>query len=480
MSSSYIEKKRGSLAKCFEALSTHKAKKNISTSSSTAVCVQKKVEAAIESGSINNDQLPPTPVDRKDHADGASIAPSTDSTNVTQRITGDSEVRATSSAEEVKSTGSHVKTKGPEESARLSTSSEVSNEASAESTVQKASDYISEADIPEEPTKKEVIDSLTAVLTDRQLIWEEFFSGIVTDYAADAVEENLKEDKLSFTHSMEKKGATDRAVYRAENVCNLPVKLILTPLQRGKRLANTFASKLEMQFGPLHAALQVGNVILEWNDSHLVSPYLCDYEDEFHVMKVDMQPHSEWVDYTTRNTPKMKEAAKKLNFSEQIDQIYMVTSKKKEMVDDLIDVIVTYNQHYYYNLFDRNCQHFVIDALEALQVKNPTSFTGGLRDYFKALVEGRTPSIPVRFKTHQDLDAYVTRIKREGHTKDMPQHDLEFILTLYFRFHLESKDRLRKNQKALQEWKCQEVNCQMEELEKLIEMGSLKLHGFRQ
>ena len=66
-------------------------------------------------------------------------------------------------------------------------------------------------------------------------------------------------------------------------------------------------------------------------------------------------------------------------------------------------------------------------------------------------------------------------IKRKGR---MPQHDLEFILTLYFRFHLESKEELRKNHKALEEWKCQEANCQMEELEKFIDMGSLKLHGF--
>ena len=321
------------------------------------------------------------------------------------------------------------------------------------------------------------IDDMIKSLTEPQLMWEEFFSGIVIDAAADAVEENLVEEQLDFTHSMEI--ASNRALHRLENVCNLPLKLILTPLQHGKGLVDRFTSLLEMQFGPLHAALQVGDVILEWNDSHLVRPYLCDYEDEIHVMQVDMQPHSEWVNYTTRNTPKMKEAAEQLDFAEQIDQIYMVTSKKKEMIDALIDVIIRYNKKYHYNSLHRNSQHFVIDALKALQVENPTAFTGGLSDYFKELVKGRTPSIPKQFKTHQDLDAYVIMIKREGHTNDMPQHDLEFILTLYFRFHLESKEELRKNSKALEEWKCQEANCQIKELEQLIEMKSLKIHGFK-
>ena len=224
-----------------------------------------------------------------------------------------------------------IKTKVPEESARLSTSSyesKVSNKVLSKKSLITTWKLVS---LKEKKIKEKVIDHMTAVLTDHQLIWEEFFSGVVTDAVEEKLVEDLKAEKLSFTHSMV-------TVYHP---FNLPLKLILTPLQRGICLANTFASKLEMQFGPLHAALQVGNVILEWNDSHLVSPYLCDYEDEFHVMKVDMQPHSEWVDYTTT------EAAEKLDFTEQIDQIYMVTSKKKEMIDDLIDVIVRYNKHYY-------------------------------------------------------------------------------------------------------------------------------------
>ena len=42
-----------------------------------------------------------------------------------------------------------------------------------------------------------------------------------------------------------------------------------------------------MQFGPLHAALQIGNVILEWNDSSLVIPHYTDPSDP--LLKTDVQ-----------------------------------------------------------------------------------------------------------------------------------------------------------------------------------------------
>lgn len=312
-------------------------------------------------------------------------------------------------------------------------------------------------------------------LIDPQYMWE-FFSGVIIDPAVDAVFENVEEEKADFIVSQEFRQATARSEHRFANVCHLPLKLILIPLKRARGLANTFASLLEMQFGPLHAALQVGNVVLEWNDSSLVRPHLCKYEDQ--VMEVDMQRHSKWVQYTNQHQSEIQRAANELDFTEQIELVYMVTSKKKQLIDALIEVITRYNKLYYYHLINRNCQHFVSDALKALEVEQPTAFTGGLKRYFDKLVKGRTPMIPERFKTHQDLDAYIMQIQRKNLIAKIPQQDLEFLLTLYFRFHLESKKLLGKNPQALEEWKCQEENCQMNALEQVIELDSLQLHGF--
>ena len=174
-------------------------------------------------------------------------------------------------------------------------------------------------------------------------------------------------------------------------------------------MANIFASMLEMRFGPLHAALQVEEVMLKWNDTSPVSPYLCDAEDR--IMELDMQKHSKWVEYTAKHHPKIRKAAQCLDYSEHIELTYKVASEKKNLIDALIAVIIKYNKYYYYNLFDRNCQHFVLDALKALEVNIPKELPGGLREYYTALVKGRTPSVPSKFKTHADLDKYVARSK---------------------------------------------------------------------
>lgn len=317
---------------------------------------------------------------------------------------------------------------------------------------------------------------LAKALLDPQELWKKFFSVCIED-AAEAVEENVGEGTVMPSHMEETHQAQKRGEHRFATVCNFPLKLIFTPLKRGRRMANTFASLLEMQFGPLHAALQVGSVILEWNDSSLVAPYLCDYEDE--IMRLDMQPHSEWVKYTGKHHTKIKTAIDGLDYGQQIELIYKIASEKKRLIDALIGVIIRYNKYYYYNLFDRNCQHFVADALKALEVELPKEFKGGLGGYYKALIKGRTPSVPAQFKKHSDLDLYVMQKRQEGLLVKMPQHDLEYILALYFRFHLEEKTKLKGDQKALENWTCPETRCCAKELEGLINDQSMTIHQFK-
>ena len=317
---------------------------------------------------------------------------------------------------------------------------------------------------------------LATSLIDADQLWVNFFSGL-TDDASDAVEEGVKEMTLEYTHSKEITQAAKRGQRRFSDVCNLPLKLILTPLRRGRKVANAFASLLEMHFGPLHVALQVGNVVLEWNDSSLVTPHLCAFEDQ--VMELDIQPHSEWVTYTAQHHQEMQRAAQELDYSEQIELTYKVSAQKVILIDALIDLIIEYNKHYYYNVFDRNCQHFVLDALRALKVNIPKELPGGLGEYYKTLIKGKNPLIPEEFKTHSDLDEYVMRKSREGVIDSMPQHDLEFLLALYFRFHLESRAKLKNDRLALEAWRCGELQCCMGEVERKIRIESMKIHSFR-
>lgn len=357
------------------------------------------------------------------------------------------------------------------ESQKLNSSLGASIEPEAESQGASAKTQAS-VDTLSESAKSE----LAASLIDPKLLWEDYFSGLIDD-AADAVEENVAEKESELCHSLEVRHARRRGEHRFGDVCNFPLKLIFTPLKRGRGLAKTFASLLEMEFGPLHAALQVGRVVLEWSDNSMVTPYPCDYEDE--VMKLDMQPYSEWVKYTGKHHSEAKKTIEGLDYAGQIELTYKIASEKKRLLDALIEVIIQYNKFHYYNLFDRNCQHFVSDALEALKVELPAEFKGGLGKYYKALIAGKTPSVPSKFKTHSHLDLYIKQKQEDGTITSMPEHDLEFILALYFRFHLESKTKLKKDRKALDEWHCEEEHCRMQDIEGFIELQSMAIHNFK-
>lgn len=306
-----------------------------------------------------------------------------------------------------------------------------------------------------------------------------YFSEITEERAADVIEEKLDEEDPDLLTSLELSKAKERGEHRFAHLCDFPLRVILTPLSRGGLIVSKFAKLLEMQFGPLHASLQVGNVILEWNDSSLVVPHFCKHEDQ--LLQSDFQGLSKWSEFTSKQYDDVRSAVTAADYQKQIDLVYRVTAEKYRQIEALADVIIKYNKIYYYNLFDRNCQHFVADALKALGVENPSQFTGGLRDYFKELKKGRSPSLHSKFASHADLDGYVKEKEQNGEIAKMKQNDLEFLLAQCFRFHVEQKSRLQdSDEKAdLSNWICEEPTCCMQRLEHLIRFETLRIHDFK-
>ena len=304
-----------------------------------------------------------------------------------------------------------------------------------------------------------------------------YFSEIIEECAVDVIDEKLSEEDPNELTSLELSKAHERSEHRFAHLCDLPLKIVLTPLSRGGRIVSRFAQLLEMQFGPLHAALQVGNVVLEWNDSSLVMPHLCNFEDQ--LLQSDVQGFSQWAEFTSQQYDKVRAAVTASDYRKQIELVYHVTAEKHRQIQALVDVIIKYNTTYYYNLFDRNCQHFVSDALKALGVEKPIQFTGGLREYFKALKDGRSPSVLAKFADHAQLDKYVKEKEDNGEMKEMTQNDLEFLLAQCFRFHLEQKSQLQDQNADLSNWVCKESTCCMERLECLIHHETLRIHNFK-
>ena len=307
----------------------------------------------------------------------------------------------------------------------------------------------------------------------------DYFSHLVDHAASVAIEENLSEEKCEFTSTYEESMAKERGEQRFTKLCDLPLKLILTPLCVGGRVVSKFASLLEMQFGPLHAALQVGDVILEWNDSSLLVPHFAEHNDK--LMKTDVRHLTNWVNFTSGEEPSVREAIHSLDYRKQIELIYKVTAEKQRLIDKLVDVILMYNRQYYYDVIRRNCQHFVIDALKALGVSEAIEFTGGLGEYFNALKRGRSNALHAKFSNHVHLDTYVREMEQSGDISKLTKDDLEYLLAHYFQYHLEQKTQLQQDddeEEELSKWCCEVKGCCMERLEKRIDFES-RIHNFK-
>ena len=301
-----------------------------------------------------------------------------------------------------------------------------------------------------------------------------YFDHMFKSHARSVIKEKLADGELTGLTLEEKSMARSRSEHRFAYLCDLPLKIILTPLNHGGRIISKFAQLLEMQFGPLHAALQIGNVVLEWNDSSLVIPHYTDPSDP--LLQTDVQNQSRWGEVTSTYYGQVREAIDELDYAKQIDLVFQFTAEKYHLFEALFDVIIRYNTQFFYNLIDRNCQHFVTDALSTLGVDEPTEFTGGLRSYFDELKSGHAS---LAFTSHAKLDEYVKEIEDTQKIHSMPQHDLEFLLAQCFYFHLQQKSQLQDRNADLSKWTCEEPTCCMQQLEKYIHFETLSIHRFK-
>ena len=254
----------------------------------------------------------------------------------------------------------------------------------------------------------------------------------------------------------EKDAARDRAVQRLKNASQMPVQLHLRELNRKNlppRFVDQFAKLFAVIYGPLHAALIVGDVTLEWDDSSLVVPERGVVEPD---IQMDIAGSTSAMQAIAKQQSAMKRAVKSLDYNTQVEQIYTATVDRSKMIHSLIEVIVKYNRYHKYSMAKKNCQTFVIDAMKAMGVKVPPQPTGRLKEYLKELRLG-VKNIPEEFQTHKELDRYVRESQKTGEFDELTQHDKEYLLCLYFQFHLETLEEDKGEP-------CQISNCMKDEV----------------
>ena len=283
------------------------------------------------------------------------------------------------------------------------------------------------------------------------------------------MEENIMEiDSYSPTHSMELRNQKEQQKHETARACYLPVQLFLSKLSRElPKVAKHLTPLLRLEFGPLHAGLLVGDVIVEWDDNSLVVPTLGapDVDVCTYVSDGDL------VDFTGEAVGRMSLAHRQnLDVPEKLEIIYQSRAEKERLIDRLVEVIVQYNLKKQYSMFRCNCQDFVRDALKALGVHKVPGLGGNLKAYVETLQGGKPKQL--KFETHSELDEYVNRNR-----EDLDTHEKEYCILMYFEFH--SKATVDFTPEELERWTCPERSCLCNEVEREIAHDSLHFFQLR-
>lgn len=288
-------------------------------------------------------------------------------------------------------------------------------------------------------------------------VMEHYFSHMVVD-ASQMVLDTTDEMETTLTNTLEVNMLQKRSLQRFEAVVSFPVKLILSDLQNAlPPFVSSFARMLQLEFGPLHAALDIDGILVEWNDNGLIMPTTAEKE---WVFRAGLQGNYDKATQAMKS--QVKDSIKRMDFEKQIEQVFEVTKEKQQAINQLIQVILHYNETYDYHVLTRNCQHFVIDAMKALGVKEKPQFTGVFQEYFEELKKGKSKNIMEKFESHAALDEHVNTIVKPGLT----QHDLEYLLCQYFMFHVSSR---RQSPRAHNpDWCCEEEACRMSDIEDML------------
>ena len=298
------------------------------------------------------------------------------------------------------------------------------------------------------------LDKWAHILTNGDALYLKFFSHL-SDKAEKSVQEALNDNPNDLT-GQELHELKERQRRRIGRVV-LPITLFLTELDKtneevGLSFLCTICTLVGAKYGPVHAAVKVGNVILEWNLSNLVYPHFDSPVDDV-VLCADMRRGSGIF----QKTAQVVDSNRPLSTQREIDYMCDSIEKQQAQLKELAMLIANYNRKYYYNPVSRNCQNFVADVLKVLAINQPF---GQLEVQLEKIRQG-TFVVPHSFKTHEDLDKYITTLEDGGLLQELTQDNIEVIMQLYLNLH----DR-RAGPRACQD---HAATCKMQDVQRILD-----------
>ena len=303
------------------------------------------------------------------------------------------------------------------------------------------------------------------ILVDKEKTKERFFRHLiakqnkVTQEAVSGIQSDAEAyGERGFRNAKEQRAAKQRVMTRLREAGNLQVKLLLYELNQDEwkknilREVNRYVK--QFQYGPFHVALQIGDMILEWDVLSVVFPRQITHASgaQNSIFSGNVH-HIEELESTrfSQISVRSDAAATIEGYTDHLNSVVELGERREILLDELARVVVLYNRKYEYGLFSCNCQHFVTDVLKVLGIKDMELFRGKLRvKQHLDLLTMRGTSLPFyEFNSHADLDKYVCE-----NINELSDDDLEFCHCHYLLFHA-----WQKKQPRIQAWQCPEHAC---------------------
>ena len=283
---------------------------------------------------------------------------------------------------------------------------------------------------------KNELQDLAEKLIDKDKTKREFFTHLL-EYTENA-RKVIGDEHNTFPEGFPNRNTRmDGQQRMAEPMRNLEVKLILHEL-KDAHLVQELAAFIHKHvhsfiFGPFHASILIGDVLLEWRPNSLVIPRRIKHIHEKGSQAVLFTNlHDTSIGDQFPSVPLQYEGVGQETVSSSFEKIKDITREKDELIDALADVVVRYNTKMHYGIFTNNCQHFVRDVLTVLGITNPEeAFRGRLKEHAELVMSRDRKQAIVEFNSHEDLDHHI----RGENIDEMSRDDLEFAYCHYLLFH---------------------------------------------
>ena len=308
-------------------------------------------------------------------------------------------------------------------------------------------------------------------LSDSTLVKSNYFDHLLK--RKDAAAKTVQEEEETFGQGFRNEASRDRSIKcmttTLDQVQQLQVKLVLYELKNQpvmKKLARYIHGIHSFEFGPFHAAIQIGDVRIDWGPNSLVIPRrVSPAHDEDSMCNTPILVTNVHADSALEASlmsgigPRASPETIQEGFEKVHKLLHSISEEKEHLIDELAKLVVRYNTKFEYGLFSNNCHHFVLDVLTVLGITDHKDvFQGKIKEYAAILTAGDKKNM-TEFNSHADLNTHV-----QENIETMSKDYLEWAYSHYLLFHAWSKKMPKEDA-----WRCDSGSCMCENVFQKLE-----------